>query len=907
MLDRSMNDAKTLGGSRWVPPDPSDLFERTINDDVTMRSNVECTLGHIDQYDLIRELGGGGFGSVYLARDSVAGIDVAVKGLPPIIRNNAEELELIRENFALVSRLHHPYIAAALHLQLVRDVTYASEDVKLKLRVMPGDTLMVMEYAPGVTLSKWRKQFHNGCVPFELAVQIAWQVAQALDYAHEQHIIHRDVKPSNIMVETKPDGEVVARLLDFGLAAEMRSSMGRISLEIHDTSGTRPYMAPEQWAGRKQGPATDQYALAVMLCELLTGEVPFASVLETGDPIIMMTAICSREVELPNECPRQQVLLRALAKNPAERFASCMEFVEVLANGECLERERGDVRPERDAAKDVVQSGISNRFANYILGHKIGLIIVGGIFLITCGVWGLVHRQRQLEKVRRQSKIIMAQQMEEERIEAERKAKEERMAQEKERRDEAKRSVEEESRRKADSEHKKSDMTLKFISLFETKKYDEAVKLINFINTNNAEVQFNLAKMYENGWGVGKDDSVATQWYLKSAKQGYYKAQNNLGVKYRDGAGVAKDAGEAMFWFRKGAEQGDATSQSNVGYMYYSGMGVKKNYQEAMHWFRKAAEQGDVLAQTLISTMYVNGWGCEKDSNEAVKWMRKAAQQDNPEAQHLLGLSYETGYGVEKNLDEAKNWYRKAAEQGKSAAQYKLGVMYLNGQGVGRNDHEALKWISKAAESEHAKAQCVLGGMYSFGIGVQTDCAKAVYWYHKAAEQGDAEAQGILGCMYYEGKNGVKNYVDALKWTSKAAEHGDAQAQRCLALMYREGHGVKRDYVESLKWARQAAEKDDSQAQGIVGVMYLEGKAVVQDYTEAAKWFRRSIKQADKDAERKGFLGARGDALAQRCLGIMYEEGLGVGKDILQAKIRYRKAACQGDEDAKAALKRLGE
>ncbi len=92
MLDCSLNDAKTLGGGRCAPPDPGDLFERTINDDVTMRSNVECSLGHIDQYDLIRELGGGGFGSVYLARDSVAGIDVAVKGLPPIIKNNAEEL-----------------------------------------------------------------------------------------------------------------------------------------------------------------------------------------------------------------------------------------------------------------------------------------------------------------------------------------------------------------------------------------------------------------------------------------------------------------------------------------------------------------------------------------------------------------------------------------------------------------------------------------------------------------------------------------------------------------------------------------------------------------------------------------------------------------------------------------------
>ena len=309
------------------------MIDDTIGNAMTMRpGNEGGKLGRIDQYELVRELGGGGFGTVFLAKDTVSGIEVAVKGLPPLVRNNREELENVRSNFALVAKLHHPNIAAALVLHPATEVSYASEDVRQKLRVLSGDFLMVMEYAPGVTLSQWRRQFPGNKVPLAQALGIVRQIASAIDYAHERRIVHRDIKPANVMMETTADDKTVARVLDFGLAAEIRSSMGRMSREIRDTSGTRPYMAPEQWLGGKQGPATDQYALAVLFHELITGEVPFSAVFDTGDPVVMMNVVGREPFAPPSVLakPVRLALGKALAKKPEERFTSCGDFVAAL-------------------------------------------------------------------------------------------------------------------------------------------------------------------------------------------------------------------------------------------------------------------------------------------------------------------------------------------------------------------------------------------------------------------------------------------------------------------------------------------------------------------------------------------------------------------------------------------------
>ena len=322
-----------------VPADePTFVTEKTMATEA--QATMPATLGRIDQYELVRKLGGGGFGVVYLAHDTISGVDVALKTLHPLLKGNAEEMERLREKFVLVSRLSHPNIATALVLHPVREVAICDEDARNEMRISRGDPVMVMRYAPGETLAKWRRQFTDGIVPFPLVIEVGRQIAVALDYAHGERIVHRDIKPANVMVETLSTGvsktassqAIRIRLLDFGLAAEIRSSMSRVSCMTGETSGTRPYMAPEQWLGRKQDGRTDQYALACVLYALISGSPPFSNVFGIGDSAVIANVVQTQTPAEISGVPAHvnAAFQKALSKDPQNRFASCAAFVEAL-------------------------------------------------------------------------------------------------------------------------------------------------------------------------------------------------------------------------------------------------------------------------------------------------------------------------------------------------------------------------------------------------------------------------------------------------------------------------------------------------------------------------------------------------------------------------------------------------
>ena len=267
----------------------------------------------IGNFELQVKLGRGGMGEVWKAWDAKAERVVVLKLVPPELQHAGEEMARVKVTFHRVHALQHQHICPVYLLDEDRRFGW----------------YLVMKYLDGQTLSAYRATYvaRHGSFPLEQVIKVLRPVAEALDYAHEQKVIHRDVKPQNILVVG--DAEDV-QIVDFGLAAEIRTTAGRVSQQQMDTSGTRPYMAPEQWKGQPQDAHTDQYALAVVAYELICGRLPF----ESEDLEILRLCVLNDPPEaiVGQTTSLNRALTLGLAKRREERFATCREFVESLAN-----------------------------------------------------------------------------------------------------------------------------------------------------------------------------------------------------------------------------------------------------------------------------------------------------------------------------------------------------------------------------------------------------------------------------------------------------------------------------------------------------------------------------------------------------------------------------------------------
>jgi serine/threonine protein kinase len=319
-----------------------------------------------NRYSILRTLGSGGMAKVYLAHDEVLDRDVALKVLREQFAEDDEFVERFKREAQNAAALSHPNIVQ------VYDRGKAGDDA----------SYIAMEYVPGGALKErisWGGPLDPG-----VAASIALQIAEALNAAHERGVIHRDIKPQNILLT--PAGD--AKVADFGIArAASATTISQRSVVL----GTASYMSPEQAMGEPVGPASDLYSLGVVLYEMLTGELPYTA----ESPV----AVSMKHVNEPLRPPREvnpripedvnALVVKLLAKDADDRYASAPELVE-------------DLRRVRDGLSPVAAGGArvrtqatrplpatrGRRRRPWILAATLALLIMLGVgWALSQSIW----------------------------------------------------------------------------------------------------------------------------------------------------------------------------------------------------------------------------------------------------------------------------------------------------------------------------------------------------------------------------------------------------------------------------------------------------------------------------------------------------------------------------------------
>jgi serine/threonine protein kinase len=248
-------------------------------------------------YKILKELGRGGMGVVYLAEDTKLKRQVAIKFLPQYISSDQEQKKRFELEAQAAASLNHPNITTI----------YAIEE-------SGSEVFIVMEYIDGIEL---KDKIKSGPISVEEAINIAIQIAEGLEAAHRKGIVHRDIKSQNIMITG--DGKV--KIMDFGIA---KVGEGTQLTKVGSTIGTAAYMSPEQTKGEEVDQRTDIWSLGIILYEMVTGKLPFSG----GYDQAIIYSILNEEPEPVTEIDAGllHILNRTLAKNPDDRYHTAGEI-----------------------------------------------------------------------------------------------------------------------------------------------------------------------------------------------------------------------------------------------------------------------------------------------------------------------------------------------------------------------------------------------------------------------------------------------------------------------------------------------------------------------------------------------------------------------------------------------------
>jgi TPR repeat protein/serine/threonine protein kinase len=848
----------------------------------------------LGKYRILGKIGQGAMGAVYKALHVRFNELRAIKVMMTELASHKEFVKRFEHEAVFARKLHHPNAVS------VEDIDETDD----------GQPFIVMEYIEGQSLRNLMKS--EGPLSARRVSSIIKQVAAALDAAHQIGIVHRDIKPDNILISRETSREI-AKVLDFGIARIKEGLSETSGLSLTHTGmviGTPFYMSPEQAkgiSGDQLDARSDIYSLGVVMYQMLTGELPVK-----GDtPLQVLFAhvqtppipfpVASPDLDIPK--PITDLVMECLSKDPAQRPQTGQALIENLESWETArtqlysEAKPAEVSPAAGIPKPkaaIKQSTAPLSPVDSLLAAEVepGIAEHPAQPFPDSQPHGLQHRNYP----------IFASQEIGQPVESASQAQTIRSSQ---------------PLPTSSSGKWLASAVFAIILVVTALAYFSSSPSSKVDKTGPNPVPATAPSPAQST--VEPHDQPPLPTPLPDAPEapkprGTIAPATTTSTQTHSTKGVSKSSAPPPTEGTLGASP-KPLSKDDIIRLLKGDVSPKRveelirergiNFQdtpEAEQDLRQAGADSALFAVVgeVAPNLFLKGESYYKAGlhEQALPLFRQAAESNDRRAAAYLGLIYEKGLGgLPKDDAQTVNWYRKAADAGDARGMSGLGFMYEKGRGgLPKDDAKAVSWYRKAADAGDPRGMSNLAGMYADGRGgLPQDDVLAVSWSRKAADAGDPHGMSILGFMYLGGQGGLaEDDAEAASWYRKAADAGDGPGMRYLGLMYLNGMGgLAKDDVQGVSWYRKAADAGDALGMDNLGMMYEKGRhGLPKDEAQAAYWYRKAA-----DA---------GDAGGMFNLGAMYESGLGgLPKDIAEAASWYRKAATLGYADAKNALKRL--
>ena len=574
-------------------------------------------------------------------------------------------------------------------------------------------------------------------------------VASALMYIHGCRLIHRNLKPSNILFDDKFEPKVT----------DLYFSRKDITTFFEKNDDKTPlHVAPELLEHESYNNKVDVYSFAILLYEILTGKEPNfelddqeairAAIIIGNRPEIPRDIVPQAYIELINECwnnngserPTFKTIVRKLVEPelilPGTDMDLFLEYTKKCISNNFLiksENEKGPSKRVEELKNEADAGNIESQYEYAVILNT-----------------GDGVARRNLKEAERYFKMA------------------------------------------SDKGHllSKYQLGLLYVSL---KKWDEAeVLLRESADGGNKDAQFYYAVMLKNGSGVQKDIFKAARYFKLAADQGDSDAQNSYATILLNGDGIIMNKKLAIQYFKRAADQGDHDAQNNFAMLLIQGEYIHKNVPLARKYLKKSAEQGDVNGMKNFADILIN----EGKKNAAAYYYWKSAQAGNEEAKKIYDSlniivfsddDYEFLQEIEssddsddpkkiKEIEKQKQSLKELADSGNANAQYEY-ALFLKDKAVKLK--LAFAYLKMAVSQQHPQAMFVLGQMYRDGVGTERNLKKARELFLRASELNVSDATAAYGYMRFKGLGfSHPNKEKARVYLEKAAEQksGDALA-----------------------------------------------------------------------------------------------------------------------------------